>query len=322
MDWYLARADLARLLPNFALAPGVGRPPGFGPAGWRVRAGGRRLIWLVLWPRPPARLRRAVLSALRVEGVLDGELYAPPGLCISPALAQLPLRLHPWTPPHLCGRPPLVPGWQEAAGRLSPARIAVLAHLDRFGYSTARQLERLQGRPRVRLLAALEAAGRVRRCVRPAGPAVWSATTAGLRAAGAVGAAVAAHPVALRHSLALVDLARVLEAETGGRWRTERELRTVYAGFASGLPPPDGGLDLPDGRRVLVQLELSRAKPDQLLAFASRHHAAGTCAGIWYVCVPQLGLWYGRMLSHDPRCRVLTWTPPAPGGVGPAPCRT
>jgi len=76
------------------------------------------------------------------------------------------------------------------------------------------------------MLRGLERAELVQRHsgVRAAQPDVWSATPAGLAAAGSTRAALRPEPLHRRHSLALVDLAAHLETETGGRWETEREL--------------------------------------------------------------------------------------------------
>lgn len=319
VDWCLARADLAERLGALEFAaPGRGAAD-LAPAGRVVAPADPEPVWLVLHARPPAALRGAVLAGLRAAGSGGGALYAPPGLLALPAFAQLPVALYPWNPPHLEGRLPLAPGWEAGTGPLTAAAIRLLSALDRWGYATARQLARMTGTRADVLLPRLERGGWIQRFRVPGLPVVWSATCAGLRAAGAIGAAVAARPATPHHTLALVDLGRQLELAYGGHWYTERELRVALARQEPGLPPPDGALDLPGGHRVLVQLELSCGKPAQVLAFASRHCAAGTCQGVWYVCRVELARRYRLLLAHDPRCRVLTWTPPAPGVEGPAP---
>ena len=328
VDWYLAAADLACAEPGWGPWAGTPadaarrEPTQLDPAGTLPGRRGPHPVWVILWPPSPALLRRRVLRGL-AAGPGGGDLYAPPALLGLPALADLPLARHSWTPPHLRGRRPLAPGWQGARGHLTPVRLALLGTLDRFGHATAVQLGAIHGPGVPGRLDDLARAGLARQWTLPDGVGVWSATRTGQRAAGTVRAPVPVAPATPRHCLALVDLARLLEDETGGRWRTERELRTEHAARLGpgALPPPDGAVDLPDGRRVLVQLELSRARADHLLAFASRHLSAGTGAGVWYVCMPELVPWYRLLLAHDHRCQVWAWCPPAPGADGPRPRR-
>lgn len=306
-------------------------PPPHGLVG---RPGDRRLpAWLLLCPLPLWDVRRRVLVGSVACGVGSGYVFAPPQLCAQLREAEVPALLEAWDPPHLGGRAPFRTGWLPPNAtppshrshrgavpaalrpdRLGPAALATLDLLDRFGYATAGQLARARGlaarsaHPDLRRLLAL---GLVQAEALGGRLQVWSATPAGQAAAGSGRAPVPRHPLHPRHSLALLDLAEGLGRRTGGRWATERELRSE-AGRAGGppLPPPDARLTLPDGRRALIQLQLTAASPAALDGFVGPHLASGSAEEVWYVCVPHLAAALRRRWVGDERVRVMPWRAP------------
>ncbi len=319
VDQLLAGAELALQTPGWCTWPEARRAQaelgvprgGLPPAGLKPDGrGGHGPVWVLPWPVAPGALRRSLLALARTA---PGPAWA----FVAPSWAErlrragLPVEVVPWDPPLLRVRAPLLPGWQSGAGRLTRRRLEVLGLLARFGHATSTQLAARLGAAAHRVLGELEAGGLVSGRRPWPGPAVWRATAAGLRAVGVPGRPAPDASASLRHTLALVDLAGILERQTGGLWWTERELRVRHmADLGPGaLPAPDGALDLPAGR-ILVQLERSRARADHLLAFASRHCSAGTAVGVWYFCRPALAPWYTRLLAHDPRCVVWVWDGP------------
>ncbi|HYA01240.1 MAG TPA: hypothetical protein VEK76_12970 [Candidatus Binatia bacterium] len=94
----------------------------------------------------------------------------------------------------------------------------------------------------------------------------------------------------IRHSLALVDLAlELLAAHPGGRWTTERELRRdrMRAARARGRweplrRVPDGLLELSDGRRVAVELDLTPKRSTRLDLLAGAYAVDPDVDVVWW----------------------------------------
>lgn len=262
-------------------------------------------VWIVLDGRGAgARLRRALAEAARLPDLGPAQVRALPALC--GALEGCPADVVPWAPPHLRGRAPFLPGWRAAGGATGPgpAGRALLAFLDRFGAATTEQCARETGSGSRGASAALHRLGRLGLAERrQAGrTAVWRATAPGLRACGS--RRRPAHPdFHPAHTLALVDLARTLEAETGGRWEAEREIAPeTRARFAEdGIPPPDGRLTLPDGRRILVQLQRTRGPVGTQLREAWRQCRLGLGEEVWFCCFPDVAPAYRRALQDAER---------------------
>ncbi len=321
LDAALARVDLATALG----ASGLGN--------WRAGQleapdGTRRAVLLILRHTPPARLHAAIGRGLAATG-------RPPLVCAVPdqlaavAASTSIAEVRCFTPAHLRGRTAAGPGWRPPDGTRPPsaAQRALLTELARYGHAAAPQLAALCGLlpdAARRHLRRLSAAGLAwSDGLRPS-PA-WSATAAGLAAIGSRLPPAARLPARRRHSLALVDLAIRL-ASGGAAFTTERELRSEHLRrFGPGaLPPPDGRLALADGRRVLLELELSRKPTAALKAMAARHLAAGTADAVWFVVAPAHLASYRRRLAADGRLRVLPWeagirhTAAYPGGGGAA----
>lgn len=92
-------------------------------------------------------------------------------------------------------------------------------------------------------------------------------------------------PATMEHNLLLVDLAQALVRKTGGRWKTDRQVRRER-GFeiSTSTRPhiPDGVLTLPDGSKVAVELELT-AKGLRRLEKILKGYARMTEYGeVWY----------------------------------------
>jgi len=310
------------------------------PAGVLVGAdGGCTPIWLVLVWSQVAGLEAATRVLYRRLELEPGRVFAPPALC--PRLEGIDLRAEvaPWTPPHLKGRMPLGPGWCHAVPSLRAATapagggrltllggrmLSNLVLLDRCGYATCAQLALASGTVFVtmrRSLAALERRGLAQRWRESPGhgrPEAWSATAPGLRTIGSNRVPVGARPMHRRHSLALVDLALEIEASGAGRWEAERELRSEM-GWQSGwdrVTPPDGRLTLPDGRRVLIQLQLSTGNPAESCRNAWRLCHRGWGDVVRFVCVPEVAPAYRRALqtAETGFIEVAEWTPPDRSG--------
>ncbi len=309
------------------------------PAGLLGTPGGGLLaVWIVLHRQRTGPLERGIDELRAGLGLGRVQVRALPALCASLERALgLGADVVPWTPPHLGDRGPLPPGWArgmprpQGSGRAAgpgPRGVAVLRFLHRFGYATAAQVARASDLSRadkaVRALACLERLGLVQRC-RPLGrirrgsgggalPDVWSATAAGLAAAGGRSRAVPAVPRRLRHTLALVEVALELERETGGRWEAERELAPeVRLGFGAGPGAvPDGRLTLGGGRRVLIQLQLTRGDADGQLRNAWAQRQLGLGDEVWFLCVPAVAGAYRARLQPGERSfiRIRDWSPP------------
>lgn len=317
---WLTWAECLRATPGLVPVPArAGRT--VPPAGvLREPDGGLCPVWVLLRRRPLRRLRRELQVYLQPP-LGWGEIHAPPELVPSLAGGLLPATVRPWRPPHLWGRPPLLPGWWRGAGthpRLRAGAVTALHQLDRFGHLAARQLARDAGlAPRTAraLLGRLEARGLAQRG--GGRPCAWSATAAGLAAIGSRREPVAQQPAHRRHTLALCDLAHQLAAETGGTWETERELRSgdLRPGGRRPPPPPDGRLRLPDGRRICLQLQLSRGEPRRQLREAHSLVARGLCAEVWFCCTPAVIPSYRRALRPGDAglIQVREWPPPAGG---------
>jgi len=212
------------------------------PAGVLATPNGHRVpFWILLQMPAAAHLRESVRTLFPQPGRTPGRS----GRCRPCAVGLRPSERSPASSPGsrpICGRAPLLSGWCRAAAAprsaevaaaalppIGPSALRLLAFLDRFGHATVGQAAAMAGRSNHNLgimLRGLERAELVQRHsgVRAAQPDVWSATPAGLAAAGSTRAALRPEPLHRRHSLALVDLAAHLETETGGRWETEREL--------------------------------------------------------------------------------------------------
>ncbi len=295
-------------------------------------------VWVLLELSAPTQVRTAVRTLHRRWEFLPGRIYAPPGLCRPLEDLGTHARVTPWTPPHLSGRPPLGPGWCTGAGCaaspagpevprrpfIGPRMLSILTFLDRFGHATSDQAARqagISGRGAQRCLVALERCNLARR--RREGPAArrgeaWSASAAGLRTIGCARSAVGRRPIHRRHSLALVDLALHLEASGTGRWETERELASQM-GPQSGLDritPPDGRLTLPDGRRILIQLQLSRGNPSAACRNAWRQCHRGLGDAVRFVCLPEVAPVYRRAIRpvETDFLEVTEWVPPDRSG--------
>lgn len=290
-----------------------------------------RPYWIVLRAVHPGRVRESVQALYRDPQLEPPEVRAWPSAYAGLDALALPGTIRPWTPQHLQGRSPMQPGWAAATAAPEDVRplgartLRTLAFLDRFGYATHAQLARAAGRRRAGLgsdLKRWEQRGLVQRQPRAPGrirPDAWSATAAGLAAVGTTPDRVLPPtPLHRRHSLALVDLAHHLEATTGGRWETEREIageaRERFGGDITA--PPDGRLVLPDGHRILVQLQLSPG------------HAADQCRNAWlqrlrglgdeilFICTPEVAPAYRRAITPAEAdfIRVDEWTPPDHSG--------
>ena len=202
--------------------------------------------------------------------------------------------------------------------------LTVLAFLDRFGYATVWQVVRATGRsPKAvcRTLDLLKVGGLAQQHVDvpcPGRPAAWSATAAGLAAVGSRRRALPSAPLHRRHSLALVDLAFALEAEYGGRWEAERELDSDIGPQWGNdcIACPDGRLTLPDGQRILIQLQLSQGKVNDQYRHAWRQRARGLGREVWFYCTRDTAPRYRRALKAGDATfiRVLEWKPPDHSG--------
>ncbi len=316
LSWAEAvRAGLALPQPGRALAPaeGVILPGPRAPAAPHPH----RVPACVVLRDPGSRaLRTRLLQAVQATGASEVRVFAP-------AEAAGRLRAHVQGLPCAVSVEPLPPSGPTrgsgarggAAPRrpapLTPKRARVLQLLAAFGYATVDQVARMQGTRSTAasiMLASLERSGLVARHRRHhLHKDVYSPTAAGLEAVGSPLPAVPRVPVQRRHSLALLDLAHDLCAETGGRWQTQRELG--QAGPA-GRTPPHGRLDLPDGRRIAVRLELSSEPRHAVLALAERELGAGGCDEVWFVVAPEWQRRYAARLVGRPRTAVRAWSPP------------
>lgn len=311
------------------------------PAGVLEEPSGRlQPVWLLLRPRSPGKVRNDLASVCLTDPFAFGTVYALPELTSTFDGFNLPADVQAWTPPHLGGRRPLLPGWwKPLAGdhrsrhdparprgarvpstrpNLGPAATDILQYLDRFGHATTRQVARAGRRqaPIARgILFHLLKLGLVQvHGEREPPPEVWSATRTGLAVIGSRRTPVRANPLHGRHSFALNDLAHQLTAQTGGAWETERDVRTREVGVRSphSAPPPDGRLTLPDATRVCIQLQLSTGDtPGQLLA-AHTFRGLGLCEEVWFVCAPRVAPSYRRALRPGDAglIWVLEWTAP------------
>lgn len=286
-------------------------------------------------------VRDAVLSVCGGGPFRWGEIYALPEICGALERLFLSQDLHTWVPPHLGGRPPLLPGWWKAGDgksggaltgntrsgahlRLGPAGVETLRYLDRFGYGTATQIARACGRRSIDemvVLARLLSRGLAQRHggARGMRPHAWSATRTGLAAIGSARQAPPAEPLHRRHSLALNDLAHDLTAQTGGTWEAEREVRTSEGRVkrrSDLLPPPDGRLALPDGRRACIQLQLSPGQVNRQYGDAHTYRGRGLCDEVWFVCAPDVAPRYRRALRPGDvgLIQVSEWVAPDHSG--------
>ena len=331
-------AEFLRAHPPAVVASGKPTASQMLPAGVLEEPGGRLCpVWVLLRPRFPGFLRRST-SALRLDGWrLFGMVYALPELCAGLRHASLAASVEPWTPPHLGGRRPLLPGWWQVAAEgsspqrrvasgkrradrpsVGPTHVAVLAYLDRWGYATARQVAR--DLP-FGLKWAKGVLGHLRKLGLAQGhhygykqPLAWSATRAGLAVIGSGRQPLLPAPNHRRHSLALGDLADDLVRRTGGTWETEREIRTeLFQVMPERLPaPPDGRLTLPDGMRVCIQLQLSQGWANEQYRDAWALRARGVCKQVWFLCVPEVAPAYRRALQPGETgfIHVLEWVAP------------
>lgn len=337
-----------------------------GPAGVLRSPDGRHTpIWLVVRPQDVGKLYDAVGELTPRRELEYSRMYVHPAFLETVKLRFYGHRtwdIRGWEAPHLAGRAVLQTGWarpfagprrgdgQAAAlarpiRPLGPRQLAVLGFLDRFGYATPEQIARGQdvAANTIRtVLRTLEAGGRAQRLRGRRGPKnrvqedIWSTTAAGLAAIGSPRSALPSTPLHRAHSLALVDLAHQMEAETGGKWEAEREIarETVVesrrhhrqGNWRDKTPPPDGRITLPDGRRIVVQLQRTAGRGSQLCAFAREQIWQGLGDQVWIVCVPEVAPRYRRrILPHEiDLMRVVEWTPPdrsaglrepRPGGV-------
>ncbi len=289
-----------------------------------------------------------VQTLYRRPELAPGRIYATERLL--PWLRDLGLLtedIRPYEPPHLGGRAPFVGGWARGlpdtpAGNTSGrcqvsgvgvAQLSTLSFLNRFGHATPQQMAAARGRARTNIHAVLRRLERQGLAQRHRGQRrgsrqgqfqedVWSATPAGLAVIASSRWAVTATPSHRRHTLALVDLARQMEADTNGTWETERELAGEVGAFARDhVPSPDGRLTLPDGRRILLQLQLSEGKPNRQCRYAWRQRLAGVGDEIWFVCTPEVAPPYRRQIKPTEAdfIKVVEWTPPDRSGGRPDP---
>jgi len=319
--------------------PGRMRLP---PAGvLRGPDGTRTPVWVVLGRTEPQYVRTAVRTLYRRPELEPGRIFAPATL--KPWLDGLGTHaaVTPWEPPHLQGRPPLGPGWCSgldlprgaAAGAgsgaaapplLGPRMLDILGLLDRFGYATCPQVAAYSG---IRVPAArasmmnLERRGlaqRWREAVTVRRGEAWSATAEGLRTVGSLRRPLAVRPLHRRHSLALVDLALELRAAGAGLWETERELGGEAGPRSSPdrITPPDGRLTEADGRRVLIQLQLTPGHIVEQYRNAWRQRHRGLGDTVRFVCTPDVAPAYRRAIqpAEADFIEVVEWAPPDHSG--------
>lgn len=308
-------------------------------------------IWVIFHARYPGPLRQDVAALYGRRELEPARIYAlPPLLPWLQGLRLISDDIRPWNPPHLRSRAPLQPGWAHPfAGNgarlpepgadtprlrpLGPRQLAILAWLDRFSHATVDQIARAAGiapHNAAAVLRVLEQQARAQRhrgvhkgCRRGQRQAdVWSTTAAGLAAAASPRKAMRPQPLHRSHTLALVDLAHKMEADTGGRWEGERELgpetMTEFGRDSrrDGVAPPDGRLTLPDGRRLLIQLQLSIGNAPYQCIQARRQCLFGLGDEVWFVCTPEVAPRYRREVKpwEAPLIKVLEWTPPDRSG--------
>lgn len=258
-------------------------------------------------------LRRRLLAAARAAGGAPARVYAPPRLCadLRRDAEGLGATFVPWVPTEA-----LAGGAARRREALTPKRLRALIFLGRFGHATVDQLAAEQGTHSTAasiMLATMERLGLVQRHrEHHLHKDVYSATHLGLCAAGLDLAPAPRIPPQRRHALALVDLARQLCAETGGRWQTNREWAAAQARHTQGPvgAGPDGVLQRPDGTRVAVELELSSQARHTVLAFAGAQLAGGGCREVWYVVAPEWHRRYAGRLEGLAGVRVRAWEPP------------
>ena len=99
-------------------------------------------------------------------------------------------------------------------------------------------------------------------------------------------------PAEISHSLAVVDLMEMLQAEhPGSAVRTEREIRTEHGVrsrgrvLAGGGRIPDGELRLRSGKTVAIELDLSRKRSVELKSII-RSYRRSEYAGVWWFVRP------------------------------------
>lgn len=333
-DQGLAAVDLAQELCGAAatawrtareLRPAWGPSPASGrlglPDGLAASLGGRPcLVAVELAVRTPADVRRRAEAWREASGVEAVRLYVLPGLAerYEAAVGWLPgIRVLPWQPPHLVGRAPFAAGAGGLpAAPLVRADLHLVGFLSDFGLATAAQVARAVGLPSGQVhgrLARLRAVGWVRRArVWSGWPAVHLATARGCAACGGELAPARLDLDRCHHTLALVELAWQLQAETGGRWTAERRLAVEYArrhGFGR-LAVPDGRLELPGGRRIAVQLELKRQPRHALMSCVARLRAAAAADGVLYLVTPRHEAVYRRFCACLDGAEVRLWKSP------------
>jgi hypothetical protein len=123
-----------------------------------------------------------------------------------------------------------------------------------------------------------------------AGTKLWTATQLGARVVKDHRPVQQLKPAALLHDLALVDLADLLRRDNPyAYWRTEREImsdrqRAAQRGSDVDFGHRPDGLLIEDGRRIAIELELSK-KPEGAYARICRWYAAQPFVdGLrWYV---------------------------------------
>ncbi len=297
--------------------PGAGRPgtaaphPHVVPACVVVRAMARRAI------------RDRLLAAARATGASEVRLYteAPLAADLRRQVADLPIPVvvlcgeAAGDPPPPAAEPPAGPSRRTRRAGMTTKRAQVLRLLAAFGYATVDQVARMQGTRSTAasiMLAAMERGGLVaRHREHHLHKDVYSATSAGLAAAGSGLPPVPRVPVQRRHSLALLDLADDLCRETSGRWQTQREVQLeLQRAQPSPAAAPHGLLTLPDGRRIAVQLELSSQARHVVLSFIAEQLASGRCDELWFVVAPEWERRYVGRLGGLPSVSVRAWTPP------------
>lgn len=327
MDPVLASVDLALLLQREGLRWQVwstgaeeGEKPPLPPTG--ILEGpdaGRTPVWVVLDRPRPGVLRASVDLLYRRLDLRPARIFCPAALAPWVEGLGTQAEVTVWEPPHLGRRAALA--W---SGRgivqprlLGPRMLDILTCLDRFGYALPTQLAAHLGMHAAgvrRSLSYLEGLGLAQHAPGSAAPRgrAWSATAQGLRTIGSPRQALDAQPMHGRHSLVLVDLA--LQLRTAGSWETERELApAVGPGFGlDRITPPDARLTLPDGRRVLIQLQLSRGHIPEQYRNAWRQRERGLGEAVRFLCLPELAPAYrrARQPAEEDFIEVQEWVPP------------
>lgn len=116
-------------------------------------------------------------------------------------------------------------------------------------------------------------------------PGVYRPSAKGVEVAGDALGTKKIRLATFHHDMTVVDVALALEENTGGQWRTERQIRHALGLAGVGQPGhiPDGILTFADGRKIAVEVELT-AKGVRRLEKIMRHYArAAEFKEVWYI---------------------------------------